>query len=55
MKKRPLSLNIDRISHIDISAHKNILDQTKVEIKEEQKESEVAQAEAPEDTGGDAW
>ena len=42
-------------THIDISAHKNILDQTKVEIKEEQKESEVAQAEAPEDTGGDAW
>ena len=42
-------------THIDISAHQNILNQTKVEIKEEQKESEVSQAETPEDSGGDNW
>ena len=42
-------------THIDISAHKNILDQTLVQIKEEQKESEVASAESPSDSGGDYY
>lgn len=36
-------------THIDISAHKQILEQTKVQIKEKEKESQVAQAEQPED------
>lgn len=34
-------------THIDISAHKNILDQSRVQIKETAKETEVASAEAP--------
>ena len=36
-------------THIDISAHKQILEQTKVQIKEKEKESQVAQAEQPEE------
>ena len=39
-------------THIDISAHKNILEKTQMEIKEEQKESEIAAPETPEETGG---
>lgn len=44
-------------THIDISAHKQILEQTKVQIKEKEKESQVATAETPEeDNGGyDGW
>jgi hypothetical protein len=34
-------------THIDISAHQEILNKTRVEIKEEQKESQVANAETP--------
>ena len=43
-------------THIDISAHKNILEKTQMEIKEEQKESEIATPETPEETGsGGDW
>lgn len=45
-------------THIDISTHKSILEQTKVQIKKEQKESEIASAQAPseEESGGyDNW
>jgi hypothetical protein len=42
-------------THIDLSAHKNILEQTKVQIKNEQKESEVAQAQQPESNDEDQW
>lgn len=39
-------------THIDISTHKHILEMTKVQIKEEQKESEIASAETPSDDEG---
>lgn len=44
-------------THIDISAHKNILDQTKVQLKADEKESEHVSAEQPEEDygGGDSW
>lgn len=41
-------------THIDIAAHKSILEQTKVQIKEEQKESEIASAQEPE-TDSEGW
>lgn len=42
-------------THIDIAAHKSILEQTKVQIKEEQKESEIASAQEPESTEDEGW
>ena len=38
-------------THIDVSMHKAILEKTKAQLKTEQKESEIAQAETPEDSG----
>ena len=39
-------------THIDVSMHKAILEKTRAEIKAEQKESQIAQAEAPEEDAG---
>lgn len=43
-------------THIDISAHKQILEQSKIELKEKQKESQIATPEQPEEgSGGDDY
>ena len=42
-------------THIDISAHKDILEQTRVQIKQEQKETQIATAETPEEEDYSGW